>query len=148
MLSAVRFDLRKGTDMTVTLPFAGHIYDVREGQYLGSGKSFKAKLVPGWPLLYTVMKSRTEKIVVKAPAEVKRGETLALSFEAVGASGVQTFHVELFGPDGKFVRPYAANVRGNTVSWQLALNDQPGVWTIRVTHVNTGLKAEKSFTLR
>ncbi|MBQ7695692.1 MAG: beta-galactosidase [Lentisphaeria bacterium] len=145
--SGRRFDLKKGADMTVTLPFAGHIYDVREGKYLGSGKNFKAKLVPGWPLLYTVMKNKTEKIAVEAPAEVMSGDTLTVSFAAVGASGVQTFHVELSGPDGKFVRPYAANVRGNSVSWQMALEDKPGTWTIRVTHVNTGMKAEKSFKL-
>ena len=44
--------------------------------------------------------------------------------------------------------PNAMNEDDVPALMQAVLNDKPGAWKVRVTHVNTGLKAEKSFTLR
>ena len=77
---------------------------------------------------------------------------MTLSFRAAGAVGPQVFRTEFFAPDGKQTCVYDwtghfAGPEGKR-SFQFAFSDKPGVWKIKVTHVNSGVSAVKSLTLK
>ncbi len=61
------------------------------------------------------------------------------------------FHLEVIGPDGRERTEHTCNrtaLGGRaTFSFDLALNDSPGRWTVRVTDVATGVKGEAAFNV-
>ncbi len=149
------FDMNSGEDVVVKLPVKGHIYNVREKKYLGSGDEIRLKLVPAWGYLYAILQERITGLEIDSPAAVKPGSGMKIGFRAVaekGAPGAQTFHISLIRPDGKSPAMYRRNVFSDTgkgeISMQTACNDPAGKWTLRVVNVNSGVTAEKAFVLR
>lgn len=135
---ATRLDLPE--QVTVTLPTAGHVWEVRSGRYLGQGASVTDAIEPGVARLYAVLPESPE-LEVDAPASVMRGETLQLRLSS-NLDGGYPVRVELCGPDGQprewHDGVHFAAAEGTEVRLPLALNAETGAWTVRLTEVITG----------
>ena len=147
-----RFDFKKALPVTVKLAEKGHIYDVREGKYLGFTDTFKSAVLPAWSRIYSIQQEKVTALKVKLPREVKAGEGIEVAFTAAGAKGSQVFHVEIFDPSGReetlCTRNYHTSLGGGHCIYQIPFNGAKGVWRAEVTHVNTGLKAVEKFTVK
>ena len=147
--------MNSGEDVVVKLPVKGHIYNVREKKYLGSGDEIRLKLVPAWGYLYAILQNRITGVEIQSPSAVKRGERMKIGFRALteqGAPGAQTFHISLIRPDGKTAAMYRRNVFTENgqgeISLQTAFNDDVGKWTIRAVNINSGTTAEKILAVK
>ncbi len=145
------FDFAKFSEVKVELPCSGYIYSVREGKYIGHGNTFTCKVVDGWSQLYSIMPSQPSELQLQLPAVLKRGDILTGQYLLKDGSGPLVFHLELLDPEQKPVRLFSRNMRrqenSGDFAGQIALNAQPGTWTVQLTNVNTGLKAEKTFSV-
>lgn len=146
-----RFDLGKGDAVTAVLPLQGHVYDVREGVYIGYTNRIETTMIPGWTRLYSIMRDAPIDLTVAGPKFVRAGDCVAVDFSADGATGPQVFHIEVRDPSGKSAWRFRQNMRieGNrgSFSYASALNDMSGLWKIEVTHVNTGRKRVHEFEM-
>jgi len=147
MLFSKKF-LRK---VKIELPVSGFVYDMRRGKYIGNTNSFVIDLMPGDGQVFSIQKRKITGINVSAPGKVRRGKELAVKFKVGGAVGKQVCRMDLFAPDGKLAKVYTmtghfAPEDGRFV-FQFAMNDRPGLWTCRITHVNSGLAADRKITL-
>ena len=148
---AGRIEPAKGDPVRMTLPFKGHVYDIREGKYLGCTDAVETTMVPGWTRIYSILKEKPGTVTVEGPKTVKPGERAVFRFATANAKGPQVFHVELADPKGKAPWRFRENVRtttgGGTYVFDSAFNDTPGTWTLTVRHVNTGETATSTFTV-
>jgi len=124
----------------------GHVYDVRRGKYLGRSKKVAVAVPRAGAAVYASLPYKVESIEVTTLDAVRRGRRLPLSVSvnAKGASaGTHVVHVE-FGQIGKpGLRHYAQDVvcqggQGATFI-PLALNEQPGIYTLSVRDVLSGV---------
>ncbi len=143
---------KKGHNITVKLPFKGHLYDIRNARYLGYGNTFKNLLVPGIANFISVQKNKVNALELKAPSSLKAGAKAEIRFTAKGAVGPQQFNIRLFDPAGKDQRPYRKNLRtaNGSGSWdfQIPFNAAKGKWQLCVTHFNTGLKKMQTIEVK
>lgn len=130
-----------------------HIYNSREGKYLGFTDRIKTVIEPAKGMLFALLPYEVKGIKLSAPERIGQGE--ALKYEAavdgVERFGLHVFHVELVSPRGKTVSYYAENViaekgRGKG-SFHLALNEMTGEWKIRVKDAATGMTLEQMFAV-
>ncbi|MGN0893201.1 MAG: beta-galactosidase, partial [Oligosphaeraceae bacterium] len=130
--------------VTVTLPVAGFLYDVRKGAFLGEGNSFSTRLVPGDAALVSILPQKAEEVFLQAPASAQPGAPLEIVAQLKDATTPQVFRLELTDPAGKAQEIYQQVKRGEegTVqfSFAFALNDPKGIWKITAHSVNTGLE--------
>ena len=145
------FDKKFLQKVKVELPVGGFVYDMRKGKYIGNTNSFVIDLMPGDGQVFSIQKKKITGVTVSAPGQVRRGSELAVKFKVGGAAGKQVCRMDLFAPDGKPAKVYTmtghfAPEDGRFV-FQFAMNDQPGSWTCRITHVNSGLTADRKITL-
>ena len=136
-----------------------HLYDVRQGEYVGVTDHISTKIAPGGALLYSLLPQRVTGISVRGPDEVTLGEPasfhLALrpddSGEETGAAGLHCYHVEVTSPAGEVVKEYAQNVLapGGAAGFSVpfALSDAEGVWRLAIKDVATGVEAEAEVKL-
>lgn len=139
-----RFNFKAAVPVTVKLNSKGHIYDVREGKYLGYTDTFKSAILPAWSKIYSIQQKKVASLKVTAPRTVAQGDVFKVKFEAAGAAGAQVFHVELLDPAGKpdsvSTRNYHSVTPQSSCHLQIPFNGAKGNWQLCVTHVNTGLK--------
>ena len=139
-----RIDRTKGHLVTVKLPVKGHLYDTRNGKYLGFSDSFKSFLVPGIANFCSIQKTKVSGVTVKAPATAAAGSVVKAEFSADGATGIQIINAKLFDPAGKNLPIYRKNIRceggKGSHDFQIPFNAPKGKWQLQITHVNTGLK--------
>ena len=147
-----RFDFSKAVPVTVKLARKGHVYDVRQGKYLGFTDTFKSTLLPAWSRIYAVQSKATKAVAVRAVPALEAGQVLELAVSAEGAEGPQVFHLEVTDPAGKRQAVYAKNYRAGgpsaKIRFQLPFNAAKGNWRAEVTQVSTGLKAVHTFTVK
>lgn len=146
-----RFDFAKGDPVTATFEGKGHVYDVREGRYLGFTDHVETRMIPGWTRLYSILAERPGDLTADGPAHVRAGETAHFAFAAENARGPQVFHVELTDPDGRVPWKFRKNVRtttgGGDYVFETAFNEKPGRWTAAFVHVNTGRRVTRTFEI-
>lgn len=134
----------------VTIDFGSrsHVYDIRGRKYVGQVTSTQAVTAPGGTVLYACLPYKVAGLQVKAPANIKAGQSLSLTatVQAAGKLGDHVVHVELIDPSGQSPLPYRSNQLAPggklDLTLPLALNEQPGVWTMRVRDVLTGTTGE------
>ncbi|RKZ93362.1 MAG: hypothetical protein DRQ43_08210, partial [Gammaproteobacteria bacterium] len=139
----------KNEEINLHVDQSVHLYDIRNKKYLGEGKEFKISLKASVPELYGLVSGKIENIKVDAPASIHPGEKVELNFEMIG-SGISDLksvvRVDAFNPDGKTMNYYSKNCDitngSGSYSFNLALNDQPGNWKIRLTEVISGIEKE------
>ncbi|MGC9319861.1 MAG: hypothetical protein ACP5KN_17645 [Armatimonadota bacterium] len=147
-----RFQLSDGP-MTLTLPDAQQIYDVRAGSYLGRTDTVTADLRPGETALYAALPYRVQGVAIET-ADATAGEacTVTARIEATAPTpGDHVLRVEVREPGGALSEAYGRNVlaeRGRAqVTIPFALNDTPGEWAVAVRDVATGQAATAAITL-
>jgi len=141
----------------VTIDFGrlSHLYDVRQGEYLGQRAKVSTKIASGIAHLYALLPYRVQHLTVTAPKQCGAGEPLnaGVTVAAEGAArDTHVVHVEAIGPDGKARAHYASNVKlhngAGEVSVPMAINDPKGRWQLQVRDVATGLSADAIVELR
>jgi hypothetical protein len=104
----------------------------------------QATIAPGDTALFACLPYQVTGLTVKSAAQVHAGQQLPLSVavKASGTLGDHVFHAELVAPDGRTPWQYRYNRLAPAgklnLSLPLALNDQPGRWTVKVRDVLTG----------
>ena len=146
-------DSRRGPEVVVNFPREGYAYDVRGGQYLGQGKSFKVS-VPRWkPALVSLLPCRIDALTVTGGGAVRSGETLkyTLAPKLTGAPTSLVYRITVTAPDGTISDAYSTKVRtaAGTATYQgalrTALNDPTGTWILTATELVSGKTAKLTF---
>jgi len=149
-------DSRKGPEVVLNFERSAHAYDVREGRYLGEGKSFKAE-VPRWkPKLISLLPCRIDGVKVNGNGSAKVGGKLRFKIETKiqGEPTSLVYRLEVKGPDGELREAYSSKVRtpaGSSVYdgvLPLALNDPTGAWTITATEIVSGKSGQITFNVK
>ena len=132
-----------------------HIYDVREGKYLGYGDVINTKVEPGKAKLYALFPYKLNKVSIYTPSKVTQGKELTYEIKLVklnGTSpslGLHIVHLSLLDPKGETIAYYEENlaVSGGRIKGviPLALNEALGKWRIKARDVATGISGEKTF---
>jgi hypothetical protein len=137
-------------------PGKAHIYDVREGRYLGRGDRTQRKLQVARGALVAFLPYKAEGISLQGlPSDCRQGDRLKLrlTLETEGDEpdgGV--FRVETRDPSGRRVPALSSKVRATRgradLVLQMAHNDPVGNWALSVTDIATGVCAKATFTVK
>jgi len=134
---------------TVTFPRQAHVYDVRAGKYLGRVDELQTEVRPGLAKLYALLPYSVERLGLTARGPSQPGKPV--SYDVRIATGgrppeAHVVHVTVLDPSGREWECYRTNIlaeRGRGAGrFTPALNDPPGVWTIRARDAATGVERE------
>lgn len=136
-------------EITVKLPRAAYINDVRTGKRLGRTDALRTSLVVGDALVLALSPAENT-LTLSGPAQARLGEHPEFAVGAAG--GARTlFRCQVFAPDGAMLPTYSKNILAGegraTFTLPSALNDAPGEYTLRMTDVVTGASASAKITL-
>lgn len=139
----------------VKLPHIAHVYNVREGKYLGYLNEIKTQIRPAHAQVYALVPYKVQEVSVAMQQSYQQGEKVtfqvALKTEG-GLPGRHCVRIDVADPNGKICQYYGNNlfIYNGTGSGeiQLALNDIPGVWMLRVKDVTSGVEKEMGFKVR
>jgi hypothetical protein len=149
-------DSRRGPEVVANFTQAGYGYDVRDGRYLGEGKSFRVD-VPRWkPKLVSLLPCRIEAVKVAGSRTTARGESwpFRVSADIQGKPTRLVYRLEVKGPDGSLRDAYLQKVRtpNGSVAYEgairPALNDPDGTWTLTATEIVSGKSGQVHFTVK
>ena len=132
----------------------GHVYDVRARRHLGLTDCATVQVPRDEAAIFAVVPAPIVGLAIAAPASVARGEDLRVDVKIMSAdvSPAYVLHAEVVPPAGRarfhFARNLSTREGGANLDFALALNDEPGVWKLRVTEPLTGVTAEKKFDLK
>ena len=139
----------------VSLPKAGHWYDLRAHKYLGERKAISATLREADPRLYAILPYEVKGIKVAVEGGKRPGDAVKYAVKLNVGSAKPARHVvklEVFTPEGEKHALYSTNLdtRGGLGSgrFRLALNDAPGRWRLVATDVVSGATAEATWRVR
>jgi hypothetical protein len=137
-------------EITVRLPRAAYVTDVRTGKRLGRREEVRTSLVVGDALVLALSPSEST-LKLSGPATARLGEHTEFAVNSTG--GARTlFRCQVYAPDGSMLPAYSKNVlaEGGRATFTLpsALNDAPGEYTLRVTEVVTGASDSAKITLK
>lgn len=112
-------------------------YDVRSGRKLEPGKQVQVVLNPFEPVILASLPLEAKPFTAAvngAEIRITPGQPCALK--------TAVYHLAFLGPDGKERLLYRTNVsvdpKGSVFPLPLAMNDDPGTWTLEVKEVATG----------
>jgi Beta-galactosidase trimerisation domain len=136
--------------VSVRLPRAGQVTNVRTGEDLGRTDSVAVEIQPGEALVLSVGEERPG-LTLRAPAAAARGARLSLELNLT-KPGAHLVRCHVVDPRGRFLPEYAANVavdgaRGSFVI-PTALNDSAGRYRVTATDVVSGAMAEAVVELK
>ena len=142
----------RSKECEVTLQGARHIYDARQGKYLGEKTSFQPEFRDHSIAIYSCLPYRVAGLKVATPEPVKSGGTVRAGME-IDTGGVtpvrHVVRVSVSGPDGERRKLLGYNVVMNdgtgTAEVPLAHNCPVGRWTLQVRDVATGTEKRVSF---
>ena len=116
------------------LPKAAHLYDVREGKYLGSGREFNIELTPAYGKMFAVKPKKSDGFKVSMPSRAKAGEVVPV--EIMAAPG---HHVWLMTVDNRLeYRKIQSTDGGWKFTLPLALSDVGAILNVTVRDSVTG----------
>lgn len=153
---AESFKDRAANEVTVRLPAARHLYDVRQGKYAGLTDTLKVTLTEGDPVILALLPAKVEKLrAAFDQSGAKPGTTVSLSVSDE-ASAVRpqrrVYHVEVRDPKGMLVPAHTVNVNAQAgsakVAIPLALDAAAGEWKCQVTDAASGVQAEARLTVQ
>jgi hypothetical protein len=136
-----------------------HVYDARDGRYLGFSDTIDARFDEDtlkMDLLYSLLPYKVEGLQVQLDStEVQAGKGLTFSVQVLPEAAQRHRHVISFrviNPKGEDIRWYSSCLqtvdgfaRGRI---DFAQNDLAGVWTLSFRDAATGTKAEATFTVK
>ncbi len=136
-------------EITIRLPKAYHVTNVRTGEDLGFTEVVKQSIVVGGSLILALSPVENS-IQIKGPTKAAPGEHPAFTITSK-ALGKRIARCHFFAPDGSFVPIYAKTIvldaGAGKVVLSSAVNDPPGTWILKVTDILTGAAAEATVTL-
>jgi len=124
---------RKIQKAEIVLPKAGHIYDLRQGKYLGNTAVIKTSLKAGQAGLWAVLPEKSGQIKLEGVNEAKAGEKVRFrvciddNYRHVARVAVVDSKGVARGEHGRNIACEKGNVE---YVLPLALNDSLGEWTI------------------
>lgn len=132
-----------------------HLYDIRNKKYLGEGSEFPITLKPSVPVLFGLLGGTVEGIETEMSSAIERGGKIAVNIRLTGESISDlrsVVHINVIDPQGKMNNHYSKNcdiVDGRGVfGFTTALNEQPGLWKIRISDTITGMQKEVTFSIK
>jgi len=150
--------MEKGLPAEATLSIrrrGGAVYDLVAHRPVpvtrdGSELKFPVSLGPGEGRVFLVVDQDIADVALQAPAQARLGARLGLEISVVDDSGrpvaaVVPVEVGIVDPDGRPAEPsgyYGAKDGRLTIALDLASNDQPGLWTVRVVELASGRTRE------
>lgn len=141
--------------ITVRLKKPAHVYDSRNGEYLGETSEFEGSMTTGTPKVYALLPYRVDKIHFRGPkAELAPGDLGKFQAEISGSRkmGDHVLHIDVTDPDGINRLAYSGNhlARNGTAQFEIpfAHNDPPGKWEISIKDAATGQTASFSLHLK
>ena len=136
-----------------TLNKASHLYDVRQGKYLGFGKKFNIQLFAGNGAMFAALPYKVNNVTITGPKKVKAGTPVKLNATIIGNGKVKNHVLNLtcFDPSGKEIKTYIQTVKTKSnqhnFTIPFAFNDKPGIWTIVVKDAASATKGTIKITL-
>ncbi len=144
----------KEVPVTLSLPGARNVYDVRAGKSLGMVSKLSLKVPPYDPVIVAVTPLPVSELLISAPVEARLGESFDAGVRFASGSMVDThvIHVDVVNPAGKIVDAYSGNllaVHGaGIIHVPLALNDAAGKWELRFRDVLSGQRKTATIEVR
>ncbi|NUP99420.1 MAG: hypothetical protein HUU35_06155 [Armatimonadetes bacterium] len=142
-------------ETTLSLRRGGHVYDLVASRELpcrqeGQVARVELALEPGDGRVLMVTEQPITRVVVEVSEAARRGESLALAAQVVDPAGrpidaVIPLRLEVLDPSGRPAEfsGYHAAVGGKFAQTvDLAANDQPGLWLVRLTELASGQVAK------
>jgi hypothetical protein len=134
----------------IKLPRRVYVADVRSGKELGYTNIIHSSALVGDAVVLGLSPVEN-KITLRGPSTAARGEHVLFSIVST-PPGRGLIRCHVFAPDGSMLPVYASNVlmNGRTSTFVLpsALNDSPGIYTVRATEVVTAATAEAKINLK
>jgi len=129
----------------MTLPRLLNAYDLRTGQHLGNTDRLAVELGPVEPVLLALSPKPLAPPSISGPRKTHLGGDADFLIRLDSPAAVDVVHLDAIDPAGNAVAHYSGNllVTRGEVSTLLpfAVNDLPGVWTIRVKDILGGATA-------
>lgn len=143
-------DKFKSVKFAINLPREAHLYDMREGKYLGHTGETEHTLGDVTPFMLAALPYRVSAVDIQASQDrLSQGQTLVIDLSVLTESGappgLHVLQVKMINPTGEEVRYYSDNLLAQSGSCKfslpLALNEAVGQWKILVRDVATGVTA-------
>jgi hypothetical protein len=134
-----------------------HIYDVRDGIYLGRTDHFTDEFHPGRVQVYAALPYEVTGVTLAVDrpgpeAAFAPGSDVTVRAQVRAGSGqplLHVFRIEVFRPDGQPDGAYTANHRAEAgaLKWTIpmAYNAAPGTWKVVARDIVSGQRASVSF---
>ncbi len=124
------------------LPQPFNIYDVRAKRALGRADRLALELGPVEPVVLALAEKPFASPAISGPHTVKLGANAEFSIRTDTAAALDVVHIDTNDPEGRTVAHYSGNllVTGGAAAKLVpfALNDQPGLWTVRASDLLSG----------
>lgn len=122
-----------------------HVYDARQGRYLGHVKNASFSLQAGRPELFAMLTYKVSEVDIKLPAKVKAGEIFKVTASIASDKkpvGDHFVNFQLVAPGGEELASNAKDVMLKTgagsFDMQLPFNAQVGKWSLVARDAITG----------
>jgi len=118
----------------------------------GEGVALDVELGSGGGAVYLIVDRAIDQVVLKAPREAWLGERVQIEAVVADRRGravdaAVPMRLDILDPTGREAEGsgwYGARDGALAVSLDLAVNDQPGRWSVRVRELASGLEAERT----
>src|SRR3984893_10364481 len=132
-------------EVVLALPRPLFVYDVRKGRLLGSTDRLAVKRGPGEPVILAVSEKPLGPPSVSSPQGARLGTNAEISVSSTSQAALDVIHLDVIDPEGNTIAYYSGNLLMTdsriTRLLPFAVNDKPGVWTIRATDLLGGATA-------
>ena len=143
--AAERLDLR--------LPGPYEIYDIRSGRSLGRHIRMQLEVGATAPVVLALAPRSISAPAIYGPSTARAGDRIVFLVRT-GAGRIVTrdvVHIDVADPAGNIVPYYSGNVvvPSGSVAYPLplAVNDKPGIWTIRARDLLTGTTVTRELSV-
>ena len=136
-LIALHREFGTRVQVRATLEQPRHVYDLRDGLYLGEVESWMNEVIPSRARFLALLPHRCPPPRVDLPDVARRGTRVLMKLSVPGAAGVHALKVTAVQPDGG-AAPFWEQVvtvtdQAVTITLPVAHNDPDGAWRIIVT---------------
>jgi len=135
------------------LPEPQHVYDLRQGKYLGHTDLIHTQLRVARTSWFALSPTRVHGPQVRLSSRrLQRGGTLVATCQVPGAVGLHALRLRLIAPNRAEAKWFSQNLivgpDPTEVSVPLAYNDPAGQWQLEVRDLYTGQVAQARFEVR
>jgi hypothetical protein len=132
-------------EVVLALPRPFFVYDLRKGRLVGNTDRVPVALAPVEPVLLALTEKPLAPPSVSGPGAARRGANAEISVLSSSPAALDVIHLDAIDPEGNTVAHYSENLlitdARTTKLIPFAVNDKPGVWTIRVKDLLGGTTA-------